>query len=69
MFISGGEHTAQRENRGVATSLPHFVQHTLTDTQTSEIPLSDATDTIIKTSPASDVTQEQHHDDKPAYEV
>ena len=78
MFISGSEHTAQGENRGIATSLPYFVQRTVTDTQASEMPLSDMTVTIIKTSsPTADVvTQEQHYDpesnhgdDKPAYEV
>ena len=73
MFISVGVHTAQQASRGVATSIPHFVQHT--DTQASETPLTYTTDTIIKTSPADVMTQEHHDpesnpdDDKPTYGV
>ena len=62
MFISVSEHTSQRASRGVATSIPHFVQHG-TDTQSSETPIPYTTATTIKTSPAADVMiQERHHD-------
>ena len=57
MFISVGEH------RGVATSIPQFVQHI--DSQASETPIPDTTDTIIKTSHAATsvvTTQERHRD-------
>ena len=76
VFKSSGEHIShQRASRGVATSIPQFVQYT--DTQASDAPLPDTTGTIIKTSLPLDVmTQERHHDlesnpddGKPAYGV
>jgi hypothetical protein len=55
------EHASQGASRGVATSIPQFVQQT--DTLASETPMSETTDAIIKTSHTVDVMTQGRHND------